>query len=140
MLHSGKRKAPLSKLRGYLGYWAEKRDGENPTYYARIYFIFNQEVTFDYPNLSQEIEDAWNKAIKKKYANDDYDGIVKPIVLMKSVDLLNKKQLVVERINKRLQKLFFENVVPYVVFQNVIYSEFYTKTPKWLIRGTTPKK
>lgn len=147
MLHAGKRKAPFSQLRAYLGFWGENRgsDGQGkPSYFADIFLIFDQLVMFGFPDINNEVEIAWCNVLEKEQNKNsyhfDYTGSAFPTELMRSVDILNTKRLVIEKIDKKLQQSFISNVIPYVVYQDIVENEFYYNTPKWLIRGTLPRK
>jgi len=50
------------------------------------------------------------------------------------------QELLVESIDKPLKNSIINNLAPYIVYKDLLDNTFYSDTPKWLIRGTLPRK
>jgi len=68
MLHAGKRRAPLSKLRAYVGAWVENdtsQMSDKRRFFADIVFVFDREVLNNYSNLADVVSERWQETLKK---------------------------------------------------------------------------
>lgn len=149
MMHAGKRRKPLSAITAYLGFWewSTKNDVVDKLT-ANVFFIFKSSILNDFPDLYWEMEEAWKNTLNKHaqiYESEsnirfNYQVEFAKKVLINSIDEFAIEQVVIENINKKLKKQFIDHVSSLVVYRDLLDDDFYATTPKWLIRGTEPKK
>jgi len=147
MLHAGKRRAPLSKLRAYVGEWVENDTShlsDERRFFADIVFVFDREVLNSYPDLGDAISERWNETLIKSgdafQPSLDLKGSCRVKKIFNSVEELCFSELLLEVIDKPLKNKIINNLVPYIVYRDLLNNTFYSTTPKWLIRGTLPNK
>lgn len=147
MLHAGKRRAPLSKLRAYVGAWVENdtsQVSDKRRFFADIVFVFDREVLNNYSNLADVISERWQETLTK--ASEafqpplDLKASCRVKKIFNSVEELAYQELLVESIDKPLKNIIINNLAPYIVYKDLLDNTFYSDTPKWLIRGTLPRK
>ncbi|WP_183176061.1 hypothetical protein ACNFX6_04955 [Acinetobacter johnsonii] len=147
MLHAGKRRAPLSKLRAYVGAWVENdtsQMSDKRRFFADIVFVFDREVLNNYSNLADVVSERWQETLKK--ASEafqpplDLKASCRVKKIFNSVEGLAYQELLVESIDKPLKNSIINNLAPYIVYKDLLDNTFYSDTPKWLIRGTLPRK
>lgn len=145
MLHAGKRRAPLSQITAYLGFWSGVID-QDDTYghfSADISFIFKKQAMLTHRDLFEEIKNAWQVAAEKFFEGMDSSlsliPHVKEEIVLPSLDQFKSKLVLIETINSPLKKDFIKAIVPLVVYKDLLNDDFYRSTSKWLIRGVGPK-
>ncbi len=149
MMHAGKRRKPLSAITAYWGYWERtiKNDGVDKLT-ANVFFIFKSSVVSEFPDLYREMKQAWESTLNKHaqiYESKsnirfNYQAEFAKKVLINSIDGFATEQIVIENINRKLKKQFIDYVSSLVVYRDLLDDDFYATTPKWLIRGTEPRK
>ena len=149
MMHAGKRRKPLSAITAYLGFWewSTKNDVVDKLT-ANVFFIFKSSILNDFPDLYWEMEEAWKNTLNRHaqiYESEsnirfNYQVEFAKKVLINSIDEFATEQVVIENINKKLKKQFIDHVSSLVVYRDLLDDDFYAATPKWLIRGTEPRK
>lgn len=147
MLHAGKRRAPLSKLRAYVGAWVENNTSQvsdRRQFFADIVFVFDREVLNNYANLGDVVGERWQETLTKASESFqpplDLKASYRVKKIFNSVEELAYQEMLVESIDKPLKNIIINNLVPYIVYQDLLDNKFYSHTPKWLIRGTLPRK
>ena len=147
MLHAGKRRAPLSKLRAYVGAWVENdtnQVSDKRRFFADIVFVFDREVLNNYSNLADVMSERWQETLTK--ASEafqpplDLKASCRVKKIFNSVEGLAYQELLVESIDKSIKNIIINNLAPYIVYKDLLDNTFYSDTPKWLIRGTLPRK
>lgn len=145
MMHAGKRRAPLSYITGYLGFWESLDDASatSAQFCADVIFIFRHHALLQHSDLHKDIEEAWGTALKKTLELESLSTLIQPYVkeeiILHSVNELRTEQLIIEAIDLKRKKTFINSIVPLVTYRDLLHDGFYTRTPKWLISGTTPR-
>lgn len=149
MMHAGKRRKPLSAITAYLGYWevAIKNDGVDKLT-ANVFFIFKSSIVGEFPDLYREMKQAWEMTLNKyaqiyesgSHIQFNYTAKFAERILINSIDAFATEQVIIENINRKLKKQFIDHVSSLVVYRDLLDDDFYATTPKWLIRGTEPRK
>ncbi|HHP8790882.1 hypothetical protein PGK01_05710 [Acinetobacter baumannii] len=149
MMHAGKRRKPLSAITAYLGFWewSTKNDVADKLT-ANVYFIFKSSILNDFPDIYWEMEAAWKNTLNKHaqiYESEsnirfNYQAEFAKKVLINSIDDFATEQVIIENINRKLKKQFIDYISSLVVYRDLLDDDFYATTPKWLIRGTEPRK
>ncbi|MDQ9949060.1 hypothetical protein RFW85_06880 [Acinetobacter sp. 12966] len=149
MIHAGKRRKPLSAITAYLGFWewSTKNDVVDKLT-ANVYFIFKSSILNDFPDIYWEMEVAWKNTLNKHaqiYESEsnirfNYQAEFAKKVLINSIDDFATEQVIIENINRKLKKQFIDYISSLVVYRDLLDDDFYATTPKWLIRGTEPRK
>ncbi|MFX9083347.1 hypothetical protein ABTN62_09690, partial [Acinetobacter baumannii] len=110
--------------------------------------IFKSSILNDFPDIYWEMEVAWKNTLNKHaqiYESEsnirfNYQAEFAKKVLINSIDDFATEQVIIENINRKLKKQFIDYISSLVVYRDLLDDDFYATTPKWLIRGTEPRK
>lgn len=147
MMHAGRRCAPLSQITAYIGCWQgrESVDDRYTNFAAEVFFIFKSNVLHEHNGrLGPVIQLAWYAACQKYFtiAHPElyYKAVCKLIDISQSDSLFQVEQCLIETINTKRRNFFINHISSFVVYHDLLDDPLYKSIPKWLIRGTEPRR
>ena len=151
-----KRAKPCYWLRGYVGIWQEKNRDELSEFKLDVVLFFNDRCQEQLQTIVRDLDQRWNSFLKTKTAgildlkdtgDITYNSLIKPKILMHSVDQLNTMNeapntyhVCLEAHNRKIKKMVIEHVVPYFAYRDIFQAPFSQKVPKALIKGSMLNK